>query len=50
MIDTGIGIDEKDHNLISSHSNRPIGSRREYGGTGLGLAISRELAPISAVK
>ncbi|WP_307787820.1 response regulator [Mycolicibacterium sp. S2-37] len=45
VVDTGIGIDDKDHNLIfESFQQAARGSTRQYGGTGLGLAISRELA------
>lgn len=45
VVDTGIGIDSKDHNLIfESFQQAARGSTRQYGGTGLGLAISRELA------
>ncbi|WP_445167742.1 response regulator [Mycolicibacterium sp. Dal123E01] len=45
VVDTGIGIDPKDHHLIfESFQQAARGSTRQYGGTGLGLAISRELA------
>ncbi len=45
VVDTGIGIDAKDHNVIfESFQQAARGSTRQYGGTGLGLAISRELA------
>ncbi len=44
IVDTGIGIDKKDHakifeNFIQASNN----NSREYGGTGLGLSIVKEL-------
>jgi CheY-like chemotaxis protein/signal transduction histidine kinase len=45
VVDTGIGIDGKDHNLVfESFQQAARGTTKQYGGTGLGLAISRELA------
>ncbi len=45
VVDTGIGIDHKDHaRIFESFQQANRGSTRDYGGTGLGLAISQELA------
>lgn len=45
VLDTGIGIDEKDiGRLFKSFSQVDGTITRKYGGTGLGLAISRKLA------
>lgn len=47
IVDTGIGIDKKDHarifeNFIQATNN----NSREYGGTGLGLSIVKELVTL----
>ena len=45
VIDTGVGIDAKDHETIFQRfAQVDNSSTREVGGIGLGLAISRELA------
>lgn len=49
VIDTGIGIDEKDTNRIFEHFTQADDSiNRQYGGAGLGLAITRSLVKLMA--
>ena len=47
VIDTGIGIDKKNHKTIfSSFKQEDSSTTRKYGGTGLGLSISSEFAKL----
>ncbi len=45
--DTGVGIDEKDIEIIFERFRQvDVSSKRKYGGSGLGLAISKELVKL----
>ena len=47
VVDTGIGIDAKDHaRVFESFQQGDGGTAREYGGTGLGLAVTKRLVEL----
>ncbi|HUR77359.1 MAG TPA: ATP-binding protein [Acidimicrobiales bacterium] len=47
VADTGIGIDQEDHErLMSPFEQGNVSTARRFGGTGLGLAICRELTTL----
>jgi two-component system sensor histidine kinase ChiS len=47
VIDTGIGVDPKDHaRIFESFQQADGSSSREYGGTGLGLTVTRKLVEL----